>query len=533
MRQIKDFIIVTGIIAGIVAGLLLFIPQAHAQEEVCFTNTTGYCITGRFLDYWRQNGSLAVFGYPISAARDVVHPETGQAYLTQQFERNRFELHPENAPPYDVLLGRLGADRLRLQNRDWQALPREEGPQPGCLWFAETGRNVCAQAQGVGFKTYWSSHGLNDARLTPAQQSLALFGLPLTSAQMEVNPTDGKIYLIQYFERARFEWHPDNQAPYQVLLGLLGNEVAQAPRLIAGNIVGLPAVTENYLFWVDNRAANIPVYGYNLATQAEFLVTDQPGVKRALVSDGATLVWIDEGGQGRQRIQGYTIATGQVSTILTATDGNGFGDLALADGVLYYQDLAQQRRGFFGYELATRAEWPITSTALKTVARDGMLLWSDFSARGSGPAYIETWRLYRQALNTDQPAIVLAEAEGQGGFSDYAVSDYKVVWSFAPTLPDQRAYLHQIRSDATQAISAEAAFSPVIQGDLIAWIEPPVSAPFWSVRIYDIRSGATTTLPQIQESSLFRLVGIAGQDALAYTTSADQGATALWLSRLP
>ncbi len=26
------------------------------------------------------------------------------------FERNRFELHPENAPPYDVLLGLLGKE---------------------------------------------------------------------------------------------------------------------------------------------------------------------------------------------------------------------------------------------------------------------------------------------------------------------------------------------------------------------------------------------------------------------------------------
>jgi hypothetical protein len=31
-------------------------------------------------------------------------------------------------------------------------------------------------------------------------------------------------YTVQYFERARFERHPENQAPYDVLLGLLGIE---------------------------------------------------------------------------------------------------------------------------------------------------------------------------------------------------------------------------------------------------------------------------------------------------------------------
>jgi hypothetical protein len=27
---------------------------------------------------------------------------------------------------------------------------------------------------------------------------------------------------VQYFERARFEYHPENQAPYNVLLGQFG-----------------------------------------------------------------------------------------------------------------------------------------------------------------------------------------------------------------------------------------------------------------------------------------------------------------------
>jgi hypothetical protein len=45
-------------------------------------------------------------------------------FLTQTFERNRFEPHPEKARPYDVLLGRLGAERLAQLGRNWQAEPR-------------------------------------------------------------------------------------------------------------------------------------------------------------------------------------------------------------------------------------------------------------------------------------------------------------------------------------------------------------------------------------------------------------------------
>jgi hypothetical protein len=34
---------------------------------------------------------------------------------------------------------------------------------------------------------------------------------------------DGKIYTVQYFERAMFEWHPENVGtPYEVLLSRLG-----------------------------------------------------------------------------------------------------------------------------------------------------------------------------------------------------------------------------------------------------------------------------------------------------------------------
>src|SRR4051812_22058878 len=86
---------------------------ARAQTPLCF-NVPGItnCIEGRFLEYWQQNGGLPVFGYPISSAAPEANRDTHQTYLTQHFERVRFELHPENARPYDVLLGRLGADLL-------------------------------------------------------------------------------------------------------------------------------------------------------------------------------------------------------------------------------------------------------------------------------------------------------------------------------------------------------------------------------------------------------------------------------------
>lgn len=195
-----------------------------ATAPRCFSGVPGItnCVDGPIRNYWEQNGGLSVFGYPITAAH-LTETAAG-AVLTQVFERNRLEIHPENSPPYDVLLGRLGADRLsQLGHTD----PPESQPAPGCLWFAETRHSVCDMLPGRGFKSYWSSHGLADSQMTAYARSLALFGLPLTAMHMEAS-TGGKMVLTQWFERARFEWHPENTPDQQVLLGLLGDELQTA-----------------------------------------------------------------------------------------------------------------------------------------------------------------------------------------------------------------------------------------------------------------------------------------------------------------
>lgn len=100
-------------------------PQYHITELMaqvivgneCFIET-GYCISGEFQQFWHANGlefgdpgvsyreSLLLWGFPLS---DVFVSDTG--YQTQVFERMVFEYHPENQPPYRVLLRRMGAER--------------------------------------------------------------------------------------------------------------------------------------------------------------------------------------------------------------------------------------------------------------------------------------------------------------------------------------------------------------------------------------------------------------------------------------
>jgi hypothetical protein len=134
----------------------------------------------------------------------------------QYFERHRFELHPENAPPYNVQLARIGDDLLRAAGRDWFSFPKGS-PSAGCLYFEATAQSLCEP-----FLSYWRANGLEfDGR--PGKEfaeNLALFGQPLSPPQSE-EIAPGVTVTVQWFERARFEQHGDGR----VLLGLLGNEL--------------------------------------------------------------------------------------------------------------------------------------------------------------------------------------------------------------------------------------------------------------------------------------------------------------------
>lgn len=206
--------------------LLAPLPSVQAEdgpEPLCFPETN-QCLEGIFKLYWENYGGLMRFGYPLAPADLEYSVDTNRVVLAQWLERVRMESHPDNPAPYQILFGRLGDERLRQLGIDWQTLPRENGPRAGCLWFPETGHNVCDQERGNGFKTYWQTHGLRGAGLTTYQGSLALFGFPLTEARVETN-SSGDTVLMQWFERARFEWHPNNPRNYKVLLGHLGREV--------------------------------------------------------------------------------------------------------------------------------------------------------------------------------------------------------------------------------------------------------------------------------------------------------------------
>ena len=176
-----------------------------SQTERCFSAETGFCVRGRFLNYWMAQGGLAINGYPLSAEFSEVLSD-GKPYTVQYFERTRLEYHPEvRDPNYQVLLGQFGR---QIHPADPAAMP--DATQ---TWFLQTGHNVPSD-----FYAYWTSNG-----------GLTQFGLPL-SEPFQQTLDDGKTYRVQYFERARFESHPENAAPYTILLGQFGRMILRQVR---------------------------------------------------------------------------------------------------------------------------------------------------------------------------------------------------------------------------------------------------------------------------------------------------------------
>jgi hypothetical protein len=155
-------------------------------------------IAERFRPFYENRGGLRLFGLPISEPMIVNGREV------QWFERARFEFWPEfSGTPYEIQLGLLGSEYTAGRQFARQSFFVS---RPDLRFFPETGHSL-----GGRFLQFWEQNG-----------ALDIFGLPVSEEFDEVFP-DGLAYRVQYFERARLEYHPEAaMTPYEIQIGLLG-----------------------------------------------------------------------------------------------------------------------------------------------------------------------------------------------------------------------------------------------------------------------------------------------------------------------
>jgi hypothetical protein len=139
----------------------------------------------------------------------VVEPTTG--LLVQYFERARIEYNPNLPPDNRISLSRVGS--LVTQGNRHPAFTWLSGTaDPQRDFYPQSGHTL-----GGVFRHYWQNNG-----------DIAVFGYPISEEFEEMNPMDGKSYRVQYFERARLEYHPEHQGTsYEVQQGLVGKQLLE------------------------------------------------------------------------------------------------------------------------------------------------------------------------------------------------------------------------------------------------------------------------------------------------------------------
>jgi hypothetical protein len=168
---------------------------AQAQDaNQLFVPETGHWVMGEFLTKYRSvPDPVLLFGYPITDA----YQDRLSGLVVQYFQKARFELHPDTASELRVQLSPLG--EYIYDSSDPLVLPSNF---PTCRQFAETGFQVC-----YAFLDFFDANG-----------GVAQFGYPISNFELQ----DERI--VQYFQRTRFEWHPERPSGQRVALGELGSE---------------------------------------------------------------------------------------------------------------------------------------------------------------------------------------------------------------------------------------------------------------------------------------------------------------------
>ncbi|MCU0490460.1 MAG: glycoside hydrolase family 5 protein [Chloroflexaceae bacterium] len=231
-------------------------PQASAAQpgvadtfppyQVRYFPQTQQSAVNWFLEAWKNTpNALFTLGYPIGAPfveESFTNP--GQFYRVQYFERGILEEHPENFGRDGnrfYILGRLMGRKL-AEGRENEAPFRPVANPGDGTWFPETQHTL--RDGPAPFRSFWQNNG-----------GLATYGFPISEQFQEVNKADGQTYWVQYFERQRMEWQPQQRDPrFRILLGLLGNEYRDA------NHQGNPAFAPRS---VDNALPRPFIYGWN------------------------------------------------------------------------------------------------------------------------------------------------------------------------------------------------------------------------------------------------------------------------------
>jgi hypothetical protein len=291
--------------------LLIFLPltvwgPAKAQSsDVLFFPETGHNVKGDLLRYYKSVGDpKLVFGYP---STEQLTSKDGKT--VQYFQRARFELRTDL--PDRVQLTSVGQAAYTTGT---QQLSIDQSR--GCKLFA-TGFRVC-----FAFLDFYE---LNNGA--------AQFGNPISPFEFREN------LIVQYFERARFEWRADRPEGQRVVLTDLGRYYFDQLGEDASNLKPIDPVdaTINPILSISARAFVIKPVALETGQQTVYIVVQSQTRQVVTSANGKATVHFTDG-----RTQDYffsTDAPGLGSITFDFTDQKQ-GELIPIDILVTYQGLS-------------------------------------------------------------------------------------------------------------------------------------------------------------------------------------------------
>jgi len=298
----------------VVAVLLTQEGSADAQSaDVQFFPETGHNVKGDFLRFYRGvPDPKLVFGYPIT--EQMVSKE---GRTVQYFQRARFELRsdvPENQRVQLAFVGLASyqaAEQLNINNT------------AGCDLFV-TGYSVC-----FAFLDFYKANG-----------GAAQFGNPISPFEFHEN------LIVQYFEKARFEWRADRPEGQRVVLTDLGRlyfEQLGEDQAYLKPVSPLDA-TINPVLSIKLRAFVRKSVTLSSGQQTVFVIVQSQTLQAISNATGkATVHWPD----GRTEDYFFTTNSSGLGTATFNFADQKAGELVSIDIVVVYQGLAGTTRASF------------------------------------------------------------------------------------------------------------------------------------------------------------------------------------------
>ncbi len=293
------------------------VPDTRPPYLSQYFPDTQHAAMNSFLTFWKRTpNALFVLGNPISQPfieESFTNP--GEYYRVQYFERAILEEHPENAGAQYYILGRLLGNQI-VQSRAGEA-PFSPASDSGDGTF-DAATDHTLRDSPAPFRNFWQKNG-----------GIAVFGRPKSEQFQEINHADGKTYWVQYFERQRMEWHPDEpKAQYRVLLGLLGNEARDAHHANDPAFAPIGPDQAQIPPQSSGPAKSDMIYGFNAVLYGQGSTPWQDRGRVLMLSKNVGVHWIRQ--QVRwQDLQGppgdscYTICWGELDNIVNDASGAG------------------------------------------------------------------------------------------------------------------------------------------------------------------------------------------------------------------